>query len=1251
MRSVIVAFAFALSFGGAAHGQSLLATGGAGDSGGDGGGVEILASDAVVAGAGAKAKAPKAPKVTTKPDLATGDLNIGAFIDIADLDASPSDLDPDSFEVTVRGDVLVTAGNTLRVEDDTTIVSTQGGVFVAGTVVDNNGANSGVDLALISLRKAVVVQGSIDLDGENAATGGDGGALDLEGAQVTIGGTSTVSARGGTGTGAGNDGGDGGSVDIRPATPVIHGSIAVALGADATVDVRGGTSATGGGADGGAGGDFNVDYSELLGNASTLTLAGRVDVRGGDAVAGAGTGGDAGQIRADVGGALAVTGVLDARGGAGGAGADGGAGGEIELGSRAIGKGPVSILVPGSTAVNANADGGAGLDGQGGAGGSLLAEADLRGIQWTGNLSALGGSSVNDDGADGGAIELMSWGPSKSQVRVDGSLSSQGSDADVDGQGSTGGSVTVVSLDGPVELTGAVNTSAGDAVGADNDAGGPAGDVFLLADDSNGLPDTGPNDDAIDLLDDLGGDIVLLANVTATGGNGGGGGSDGSDGGLVVIDADGDDGEEATNGTVELADGVAVNANGGNGSGGGASGDGGDITVRGSNGNADAAVSGVIQGDVRRDLHERRGDRRHGRGGGHDRRRLMASARALRWASVVAGLGAAAFTLAFVWAVLREVSPALPAASPVSAAPPLAAPIAGGPGRVEAELAEAESAYLAAVLYPPGAGASSREAAQQRREVFEREAERLAALGPDAAPLLLERLASRHNDHVRLLFLTALSRIDGEAGVRGTLAGLEVLKDATLEPLFLDRLVRAGDPASQALLEAVLRESPRPETRARLLASAARRGDSRIAARLPELALYDESAAVRAQALATAEQLGAPLAPALLEQMAHADPDPALRERATGALAASDPEAFVSYARRTFAQGAPDAGAGARAHGGAGALARCRGRRPAGGAGPRRRPGAARVGGARPPRPQRPHPRPLDSAAFPSGVAAMAHEFVFTMHDLRKVVPPDRVILDGITLAFLPGAKIGVLGAERRRQEHLLRIMAGVDKDFLGEARPMPGLRVGYLPQEPQLDPAKDVRGNVEEGVAETRELLRRFEEISAKFGEPLDDDEMNALLEEQAQAAGPDRRRERLGARPHARDRDGRAAPAARRRRRRHALGRRAAPRGALPAAAPEARPAAARRAHQPPRRRVGRVARALPARLPGHRRRRHARSLLPRQRGRLDPRARPRPRHPVQGQLLRLARAEAGRASRSRRSRPRRGGARSRASSSGCA
>jgi len=129
----------------------------------------------------------------------------------------------------------------------------------------------------------------------------------------------------------------------------------------------------------------------------------------------------------------------------------------------------------------------------------------------------------------------------------------------------------------------------------------------------------------------------------------------------------------------------------------------------------------------------------------------------------------------------------------------------------------------------------------------------------------------------------------------------------------------------------------------------------------------------------------------------------------------------------------------------------------------------------------------------------MPGEYAFVMKDLRKVVPPKREILRGIYLSFFHGAKIGVLGANGAGKSSLLRIMAGVDGDFLGEAFPADGLRIGYLSQEPQLDAKKDVRGNVEAGVAETRGLLTRFEEVSAKLGEPLSDTEMEKLLEEQA--------------------------------------------------------------------------------------------------------------------------------------------------------
>jgi sulfate-transporting ATPase len=125
-------------------------------------------------------------------------------------------------------------------------------------------------------------------------------------------------------------------------------------------------------------------------------------------------------------------------------------------------------------------------------------------------------------------------------------------------------------------------------------------------------------------------------------------------------------------------------------------------------------------------------------------------------------------------------------------------------------------------------------------------------------------------------------------------------------------------------------------------------------------------------------------------------------------------------------------------------------------------------------------------------------QYIYTMANLRKVVPPSREILKGIYLAFFPGAKIGVLGANGAGKSTLLRIMAGVDKDFQGDARPADGIRVGFLSQEPELDPSKDVRGNVEEAVKSQRAMLTEFETISARFAEPMDDDAMNKLLEKQ---------------------------------------------------------------------------------------------------------------------------------------------------------
>ena len=128
----------------------------------------------------------------------------------------------------------------------------------------------------------------------------------------------------------------------------------------------------------------------------------------------------------------------------------------------------------------------------------------------------------------------------------------------------------------------------------------------------------------------------------------------------------------------------------------------------------------------------------------------------------------------------------------------------------------------------------------------------------------------------------------------------------------------------------------------------------------------------------------------------------------------------------------------------------------------------------------------------------MPAQFIYTMHNLRRFYPPDREVLRGINLSFYPGAKIGVIGANGSGKSSLLRIMAGIDEGFTGEARLTPGFSVGFLPQEPQLDAAKDVLGNVSDGIAETKALVDRFNQVCAAFGDP--DADIDVLLAEQAE-------------------------------------------------------------------------------------------------------------------------------------------------------
>ena len=127
-------------------------------------------------------------------------------------------------------------------------------------------------------------------------------------------------------------------------------------------------------------------------------------------------------------------------------------------------------------------------------------------------------------------------------------------------------------------------------------------------------------------------------------------------------------------------------------------------------------------------------------------------------------------------------------------------------------------------------------------------------------------------------------------------------------------------------------------------------------------------------------------------------------------------------------------------------------------------------------------------------------QYIYTMNRVAKMVSPKQFIIRDISLSFFPGAKIGVLGLNGSGKSTLLKIMAGLDKDFDGEARPQPGINIGYLAQEPELDASMNVRGNVEAGVHATKSLLTRFDEISMRFGETITDDEMNTLLEEQGQ-------------------------------------------------------------------------------------------------------------------------------------------------------
>ena len=242
-----------------------------------------------------------------------------------------------------------------------------------------------------------------------------------------------------------------------------------------------------------------------------------------------------------------------------------------------------------------------------------------------------------------------------------------------------------------------------------------------------------------------------------------------------------------------------------------------------------------------------------------------------------------------------------------------------------------------------------------------------------------------------------------------------------------------------------------------------------------------------------------------------------------------------------------------------------------------------------------------------------ARQFIYHMQGLGKTWPGGKKVLENVNLSFYPDAKIGVLGVNGSGKSTLLRIMAGIDTEFVGEGFVAEGARVGYLPQEPELDPALDVKGNAMLGVKDKQAILDRYNELAMNYSDETAD-EMTRLQDE-IEAKGlwdldsqVEQAMDALGCPPDDADVD-------------DTLRRRAPPRRALPSPAREARPAPPRRADQPSRRRDRQLARRAFARLSGRDPHRHPRSLFPRQRHGLDSRARSRPRHSLRGQLFGLA------------------------------
>lgn len=219
-------------------------------------------------------------------------------------------------------------------------------------------------------------------------------------------------------------------------------------------------------------------------------------------------------------------------------------------------------------------------------------------------------------------------------------------------------------------------------------------------------------------------------------------------------------------------------------------------------------------------------------------------------------------------------------------------------------------------------------------------------------------------------------------------------------------------------------------------------------------------------------------------------------------------------------------------------------------------------------------------------------QYVFTMNRVGKVVPPKREILKDISLSFFPGAKIGVLGLNGAGKSTLLRIMAGVDKDYTGEARPMPNMKVGYLPQEPELDDSKTVREVIEEAVSDVKNALTELDQVYAAYADP--DADFDELAKKQAELENLitakdghnlDQALERAADAMRLPSWDAKIEHLSGGERRR----------GPVPPAAGSSGHAAAGRADQPPGRRIDRLDRALPAGIHRYRGGDHPRPLLP--------------------------------------------------------